>query len=226
MNSRAMKVIGFLLIGICLAGCATTGDVVKSKERGKGTSKVYSVNLEQAWEIAKTVFRWEETEPVEEHRSEGYMLATSGDSLTSWGAVMGVWIEPVDKDKTKITVVVKRKNPAEISIPITEATFHDDFGMAARIRAGRSFAPASPALSSTPPEESAASRAFPPSASTDVVTVTWTFANVRSGAGDDFSLVATVKRGDRLRVIGEDEDWFHVRLENGQEGWISSKKVK
>jgi uncharacterized protein YgiM (DUF1202 family) len=58
------------------------------------------------------------------------------------------------------------------------------------------------------------------------VTVTWTFANIRSGAGDDFSLVATVKQGDRLRVIGEDGDWFNVRLENGQEGWINNKKVR
>jgi hypothetical protein len=138
MNSRAMKMIGFLLIGICLTGCATTRGVVQSKERGKGTSKVYPVNTDEAWEIVKTVFRWEETEDVEDHRAEGYMLARSGDSLTSWGTVMGVWIEPVRKDKTKVTVVVKRKNPGEILPPLTEASFHDDFEMAARMRAGRS----------------------------------------------------------------------------------------
>ncbi len=145
MNSRAIKMMGFLLIGICLTGCATTRDVVRSRERGKGTSKVYPVNAELAWVIAKTVFRWEETEAVEEHRTEGYMLASSGESVISWGTVMGVWIEPVDKDKTKVTVVVKRKNPAEISTALTEATFHDDFEMAVRIKAGRSFTPARPA---------------------------------------------------------------------------------
>jgi hypothetical protein len=223
-----MKMIGFLLIGICLTGCATTRGVVQSKERGKGTSKVYPVNTDEAWEIVKTVFRWEETEDVEDHRAEGYMLARSGDSLTSWGTVMGVWIEPVRKDKTKVTVVVKRKNPGEILPPLTEASFHDDFEMAARMRAGRSFSPVQPAVRSpsAPLEEPATSKAVAPSASTDVVTVTWTFANIRSGAGDDFSLVATVKQGDRLRVIGEDGDWFNVRLENGQEGWINNKKVR
>jgi hypothetical protein len=187
-------------------------------------SRVYPVNAEQAWEIARTVFRWEETEAVEEHRAEGRMLASSRESPISWGTMMGVWIEPVDKDKTRVTVVVKRKNPVEVSSPFTEANFHDDFEMAARIKAGRSFTPAPTA--SPPSEEPATSKAVTPSASTDIVTVTWTFANIRSGAGDDFSLVATVKRGDRLNVIGEDGDWLHVRLENGREGWIHSKKVR
>lgn len=220
-----MKTIGSLLIGICLTGCATMRDVVRSKERGRGVSKLYPVNADQAWEIAKTVFRWEETEDVEEHRAEGYMLASSGESLISWGTVIGVWVEPVNRDSTRVTVVIKRKNPTEVLTSFTEATFHEDFEMAARIRAGRSFTPTPPAAKpqSALPEESTTSKAV---TSSVVVTVTWTFANIRSEAGDDFSLVATVKRGDRLTVIGEDGDWLNVRLENGQEGWINSKMAR
>ena len=103
MNSRGMKITEFLLIWVCLTGCATMSDVVQSKERGRGTSKVYPVNADQAWEIAKTVFRWERTDAVEEHRSEGYMLASSGESLISWGTVTGVWVEPVNSDSTRVT---------------------------------------------------------------------------------------------------------------------------
>jgi len=203
-------------------------DVVQSKERGRGTSKVYPVNADQAWEIAKTVFRWERTDAVEEHRSEGYMLTSSGESLISWGTVMGVWIEPVDNGSTKVTAVIKRKNPTEVLTSLTEAIFHEDFEMAARIKAGRSFtpAPATVRSPSVPPEEPTTSITAPLPTGTDVVTVTWTFANIRSGAGDDFSLLTTVKRGDRLTVIGEDGDWLNVRLENGQEGWINSKKAR
>jgi len=228
MNSRGMKITGFLLIWVCLTGCATMSDVVQSKERGRGTSKVYPVNADQAWEIAKTVFRWERTDAVEEHRSEGYMLTSSGESLISWGTVMGVWIEPVDNGSTKVTAVIKRKNPTEVLTSLTEAIFHEDFEMAARIKAGRSFtpAPATVRSPSVPPEEPTTSITAPLPAGTDVVTVTWTFANIRSGAGDDFSLLTTVKRGDRLTVIGEDGDWLNVRLENGQEGWINSKKAR
>lgn len=228
MNSRGMKITGFLLIWVCLTGCATMSDVVQSKERGRGTSKVYPVNADQAWEIAKTVFRWERTDAVEEHRSEGYMLTSSGESLISWGTVMGVWIEPVNNGSTKVTAVIKRKNPTEVLTSLTEAIFHEDFEMAARIKAGRSFtpAPATVRSPSVPPEEPTTSITAPLPAGTDVVTVTWTFANIRSGAGDDFSLLTTVKRGDRLTVIGEDGDWLNVRLENGQEGWINSKKAR
>lgn len=228
MNSRGMKITGFLLIWVCLTGCATMSDVVQSKERRRGTSKVYPVNADQAWEIAKTVFRWERTDAVEEHRSEGYMLASSGESLISWGTVMGVWVEPVNRDSTSVTVVIKRRNPTEVLPSLTEATFHEDFEMAARIKAGRSFTPALPAVRSpsVPPEEPTTSVTAPLSGGTDVVTVTWTFANIRSGAGNAFSLLTTVKRGDRLTVIGEDGDWLNVRLENGQEGWINSKKAR
>jgi SH3-like domain-containing protein len=59
-----------------------------------------------------------------------------------------------------------------------------------------------------------------------IVTVTWTFANIRSGAGNDYSVVTSVKQGDKLIVIGELGDWFNVRLEGGQQGWISNKVVK
>ena len=60
----------------------------------------------------------------------------------------------------------------------------------------------------------------------NIVTVTWTFANIRSGAGDSYSVVTTVKQGDKLTLIGESGVWLNVRLENGQEGWISNRVVK
>ena len=139
MTARGMKLMGFLLILVCATGCATMSDVVRSKERGEGTSKVYRVNANEAWEIAKAVFRWEETGDVEEHRSDGYMLTSSGESSISWGALMGVWIKPVSEDSTKVTVVIKRRNPTEVIITLTEAAFHDDFQLAVRLKAGKSL---------------------------------------------------------------------------------------
>lgn len=66
----------------------------------------------------------------------------------------------------------------------------------------------------------------PSSGTTTVVIVTWTSANIRSGAGNEFPLVTTVKQGDKLTVIGESGEWFNVRLEDGKEGWIKSGVVK
>jgi hypothetical protein len=60
----------------------------------------------------------------------------------------------------------------------------------------------------------------------NIVTVIWTFANIRSGASNEFPVVTSVKRGEKLAVIGEMGEWFNVRLENGKEGWINSRVVK
>ncbi len=59
-----------------------------------------------------------------------------------------------------------------------------------------------------------------------LVTVIWTFANIRSGVGNDYPVVKFVKQGDKLTLIGESGDWFNVRFENGQQGWISNRVVK
>jgi len=74
-----------------------------------------------------------------------------------------------------------------------------------------------------PPEKPTTS---PPVTSSTVVTVTWTSANIRSGAGNEFPIVATVNKGDRLTIIGERGEWFNVRSEDGKEGWIKSGVVK
>jgi uncharacterized protein YgiM (DUF1202 family) len=84
-----------------------------------------------------------------------------------------------------------------------------------------------PARQEYPPEKPITSTPVtPPMGTEKIVTVTWTFANIRSDAGDSYPVVTTVKQGDKLTVIGESGEWFNVRLENGQEGWISNGVVK
>ena len=57
-----------------LASCQTLSDVVQAKAQGGGTTQVYPVDVDQAWTIAMTVFRWEGSDAIEEHRDQGYML--------------------------------------------------------------------------------------------------------------------------------------------------------
>jgi len=132
MKVRGMKIMGCLLILVCATGCATMNDIVRAKAEGKGTDRVYRVNVDRAWEIAEMVFRFAQTDAIEEHRSEGYMLTSIGKSSISWGAVIGVWVEAVDNESTRVTVVIKRRNPTELSVPFTETDFHDDFELAWR----------------------------------------------------------------------------------------------
>jgi hypothetical protein len=64
-----------------------------------------------------------------------------------------------------------------------------------------------------------------PSSSTTKI-LTWDFSDVKSGPGNDFSSIATVRKGDKLTIMEQSGEWVKVRLENGQEGWIRSEVLK
>jgi uncharacterized protein YceK len=124
----------FVTLSILVSGCSTMQDVVKVKQSGsEGTTRNYAVTEAQAWEIAKTVFRWEGADAIEEHRDQHYMLTSSGVNLVSWGAVMGAWVEPVKDDETKVTVVTKRRVTVNVATTLTETTFHKRFAQAVNI---------------------------------------------------------------------------------------------
>lgn len=124
----------FVTLSIAVSGCSTMQDVVKVKQSGaEGTTRSYAVSEAQAWEIAKTVFRWEGADAIEEHRDQHYMLTSSGVNLVSWGAVMGAWVEPVKDDETKVTVVTKRRVTMNVATTLTETTFHKRFAQAVNI---------------------------------------------------------------------------------------------
>jgi uncharacterized protein YgiM (DUF1202 family) len=65
-----------------------------------------------------------------------------------------------------------------------------------------------------------------PQTAVNKVAVTGIYANIRSGAGNEFPIIATVKQGDKLILLGEYGEWYIVRLENGQEGWINNRFTK
>lgn len=127
---------GWLVVLVLLGAafsCATLNDVVKEKQEGGGTSQVYPVPADKAWEIAKTVFRWEGSDAIEEHKDQNYMLTSSGINVVSAGAVMGAWVEKVDENNTKITVVTKRRLSLNAATTLRESTFHKRFAQAVEI---------------------------------------------------------------------------------------------
>ncbi len=143
MKKNSLVILGaFMTLILILAGCATMSDVAQSKN--EGTSAVYPVNADQAWEISKTVFRWEGADAIEEHRDQNYMLTSSGMNFVSMGAVMGAWIDPVDQNNTKVTVVTKRRIATNIATTLTETTFHKRFSQAVEIVKGGKSLPVAP----------------------------------------------------------------------------------
>jgi hypothetical protein len=144
---RQRTAIGCTLViaWLGLAGCATLGDVVQEKNQGGGTVQVYPIDTDQGWNIARTVFRWEGSDAIEEHRDQGYMLTSSGMNFVSAGAVMGAWVEPAGQGQTKVTVVTKRRMATNLATTLTETTFHKRFGQAvALVKAGQPLPPTPP----------------------------------------------------------------------------------
>jgi len=119
MIGRGIRILVLFLVFAFIVGCAAMSDVVKSKQNGQ--INVYTINVDQAWEIAKTVFRWGNADAVEEHRKEGYLAASSGAN------VMVAWIEPMDKKIIRVTVASKRRLPINPFTDLTERDFHNYF---------------------------------------------------------------------------------------------------
>jgi hypothetical protein len=145
---RLQIVTGWALVIalLWLAGCQTLSDVLREQAQGGGTTQVYPVDADQAWTIAKTVFRWEGSDAIEEHRDQGYMLTSSGMNLVSAGAVTGAWVEPAGRGQTKVTVVTKRRVATNLATTLTETTFQKHLAQAvALVKAGQP-------LPLTPPE--------------------------------------------------------------------------
>lgn len=49
--------------------------------------------------------------------------------------------------------------------------------------------------------------------------------NVRSGAGSKSSVISTLKNNDIINIIGEENGWYKIKLDNGQVGYVGSTLV-
>ena len=117
--------VGLTLVMLLAGGCAArVVEVMQTEAAGGGTRHTYAVTPEQAWSMAQTVLRREGFYAIEEHRAEGYLLATSPVTFWSGGTLAGLWIAPVEADESAVTVVTRRRrNPALVG-GLTEDDFH------------------------------------------------------------------------------------------------------
>jgi SH3 domain protein len=50
--------------------------------------------------------------------------------------------------------------------------------------------------------------------------------NLRTGAGTTFRIVGSVTSGDRVDILGRENNWTQIRLEDGKRGWIPAGYLK
>jgi hypothetical protein len=130
-DTRPVHYLYWITLTVVLSACSTMADVVGNKN--EGTTRLYELSSDQAWELAKIVFRTEGADAIEEHRDEGYMLTSSGSNFYSKGAVMGAWVEPDSGNRINVTVLTKRRVKTNLFTTLTEGTFHRRFAQGVRI---------------------------------------------------------------------------------------------
>jgi hypothetical protein len=120
--------VGLTLVMLLAVGCsARVEEVMQTEAAGGGTRRTYAVTPEQAWSIAQTVLRREGFYAIEEHRAEGYLLATSPVTFWSGGTLAGVWITPVGADESAVTVVTRRRQNPAVTTGLNEDDLHRRF---------------------------------------------------------------------------------------------------
>jgi hypothetical protein len=123
----------WVLMLVLAAGCVTSTDMVQ--EKNDGVARRYPVTTDQAWEIAKTVFRWGGAQRLVEHRAEGYMLASDTDDAQAQGqgTVMAAWVERDPDGVARVTVRTRNRMLLNPTVLLTEEGFHERFARAARL---------------------------------------------------------------------------------------------
>ena len=113
--------VGLILVVLFAVGCAArVAEVMRTEAAGGGTRDTYAVTPEQAWSIAQTVLLREGFDVIEEHRAEGYLLATSPVTFWTGGTLAGVWIAPVGADESAVTVVTRRRQNLALAVWLTD----------------------------------------------------------------------------------------------------------
>jgi cell wall-associated NlpC family hydrolase len=56
--------------------------------------------------------------------------------------------------------------------------------------------------------------------------VTASRLNMRSGPSTDYSIMHVLWQGNRVKVIGESNGWYQIKLSDGRIGWVSSAYLK
>jgi len=56
--------------------------------------------------------------------------------------------------------------------------------------------------------------------------LTWDFSVAKAGPGDNYPVIATFRKGDKLTILEQSGKWVKVRSENNQVGWIRSEVLE
>jgi hypothetical protein len=114
--------LAVMAVYLLAGGCATTVDDL-IRERYEGRSAVYPISRDKAWETTRTVLLEAGAKPaeIEEDRA---------GNVINWVSVLGVFIEPVDTERTRVTAQRPPLPCNPLPPPLTDDMFLERFDKA------------------------------------------------------------------------------------------------
>jgi hypothetical protein len=74
---------------------------------GHGTKRIYDVSFDDAWKAAHIALHWDKAGTPEDHLDQRFVVTNHPSSdAPSFLEQVGVWLEPMNANKTRVSVVV------------------------------------------------------------------------------------------------------------------------
>lgn len=130
----SVSLLAVMAVYLLVGGCATTVDDL-IRERYEGRSAVYAISSDKAWEITRTVLLEAGAKPAE-------IEDDRAGNVTNWVSVLGVFIEPVNPERTRVTAQRPPTPCNPLPPPLTEDMFIERFDKAVNLLKSRKPLPA------------------------------------------------------------------------------------
>jgi hypothetical protein len=118
----SFSLLAVMAVYLLVGGCATTVDDL-IRDRYEGRSAVYPVSHDKAWEITRTVLLEAGAKPAE-------IEEDPAGNVINWVSVLGVFIEPVDTERTRVTAQRPPLPCNPLPPPLTDDMFLERFDKA------------------------------------------------------------------------------------------------
>ena len=110
-----IKTITSLLLCLILSGCSSLADTRMSE--GTGQKQTFNRDFDVVWRASIDVLNEMKLPLAEENKSQGYILAKTGVSFTSYGENIAVFIKKSGANQVTVEVVSKRVLATTIFAP-------------------------------------------------------------------------------------------------------------
>lgn len=156
--------------------------------------------------------------------SDGYIKVTSSSSSSNstssskTGTITADSLNVRSGAGTKYSVIASLSKGSKVTITSTKGDWHK-----IKMSNGKTGWVSADYIKISSSNSSSSSSS---SVNNKIGTVNTSSLNVRKGAGTNYSVIATVKSGQKVGILSSKNGWYNVLLSNGKKGWVSSKYIK